>query len=226
MIIGIIGYGKMGKKIELISIKRGHSIGFKINSKNTNQLNENFISKVDVAIEFSAPKYAFHNISFCLRNNIPIVSGTTGWLTQMEEIQLICKKNKGTLFYSENFSVGLNIFLTTTKLLTRLTKGENYNIQLTETHHKSKKDAPSGTALMIQKKINNLNTQKKVPIFSKRIGNIIGEHHLKYTSQDDIITLKHSANNRDGFAKGAILAAEFIKDKIGLFSMKDLINTL
>ena len=225
MIIGIIGYGKMGKKIEQISITRGHNVEFKINSQNTDKLNKNIISKVDVAIEFSGPQHAFENIAFCLENNIPVVSGTTGWLDQMQDIQLICKKNNGTLFYAENFSVGLNIFLKTTRLLTSLTQFGNYNIQLIETHHTTKKDIPSGTALMLQKEIHDLNHQKKIRVLSKRIGNVIGEHILEYSSTEDTITFKHAAHNRDGFAKGAILAAEFIKNKKGVFSMNDLINT-
>ena len=225
MIIGIIGYGKMGKKIEKISITRGHKIEFKINSQNTDKLNKNSISKVDVVIEFSEPQHAFKNIAFCLKNNTPVVSGTTGWLDQMKDIQLICEKNNGTLFYAENFSIGLNIFLKTTKLLTSLTQFENYDIKLTETHHTTKKDTPSGTALMLQREINDLNHQKKIRILSKRIGNVIGEHILEYSCPEDTITFKHAANNRDGFAKGAILAAEFVKNKKGLFSMNDLINT-
>ena len=226
MVIGIIGYGKMGKKIEEISVDWGHTVGMKINSKNTKDLNKSSISEIDVAIEFSQPQHAFKNISLCLENNVPVVSGTTGWLNHMKQIQLFCKKNNGTFFYAENFSIGVNILLKTTELLTQLTKSRNYKIELTETHHKSKKDAPSGTALMIQNMINNLNNKQKTPIVSKRIGNVIGEHNLEYLSKEDSISLKHTAHNRDGFAKGAILAAEYIRDKTGVFTMQDLINKI
>lgn len=225
MIIGIIGYGKMGKKIEELSLMNKHQIGFKLNSQNSNLLNIQNINKIDVAIEFSNPNQAAKNIAFCLENNTPIVSGTTGWLHQMPYIKNMCHEKKGSFFYAENFSLSVNLFLKTIEHLSKYVKSAEYDINITETHHKTKKDTPSGTALLIQKKIiHNIQTQLDISINSKRIGNIHGEHTVQYKNENDIIEISHKANNRNSFAKGAILAAEFIQHKKGVFSMEDLIN--
>ena len=225
MNIGLIGYGKMGREIENIAIQNGHVIKFKINSKNTNQLIAMQMKKIDVAIEFSTPNSAFSNVKFCLENNTPIVCGTTGWLEQINQIKALCAKKKGAFLYAENFSVGVNLFFQLNKSLSKLMHTRDYNIKLEEVHHKTKKDTPSGTAIKLKNDIKNHNPKiKSINIESKRIGNIKGEHLVQYESDDDIITIKHSANSRKGFAKGVILAAEFIKNNRGVFSIEDVLN--
>ena len=226
MIIGILGYGKMGKEIEKLAITRKHSIGFKINSKNNDTLVQLNPKKINVAIEFSTPSTAFDNIKFCLKNGIPVVSGTTGWQNQLTDIKQLCKKYNGTIFYTENFSIGVHIFIKTIRFLTQLTEKKNYDISIKETHHKTKKDIPSGTALMITKELKKIIKHSDIPIESERIGTVKGKHDILYTSNHDIIKITHQAYNRECFAKGAILAAEFIKNKKGYFSMEDLIEKL
>ena len=225
MKIGIIGYGKMGKTIEKAALYHGHVIMFKINSKNKHELNPKTLSKIDIAIEFSTPSSAFENISFCLMNNTPVVSGTTGWLEKLDEIRILCKKQKGAFLYAENFSIGMNIFFQLNSYLAQLMAKKDYQTCIEETHHTSKKDTPSGTAIKIQIDLNkSLQKHDTIPIKSNRIGNIKGEHEIKYFSKSDSINIKHTANNREGFAKGVILATEFLKNKTGVFSMRDVIK--
>jgi len=224
MKIGILGYGKMGHELETAAIEKGHTIGLRINSKNTNLLTRKNIANIDVAIEFSNPKSAFHNVSFCINNHIPVVSGTTGWLHDLEKAKQLCIKRNSAFLYSENFSLGVNIFLKTTEYMAKIIKGKDYQINIVETHHKTKKDAPSGTAILIQDKISAEIKNKPINIKSNRVGDVKGEHLIKYSSAIDSIQLSHTAHNRIGFAKGAILAAEFIKNKTGVFSMEDIIN--
>ena len=227
MNLGIIGYGKMGEEIEKISIQKGYSIKFKINSKNTHELTSNALSKVDVVFEFSNPNTAFNNVLLCLQNKKPIVCGTTGWMKNLLEAKKVCLTKKGALLYAANFSIGLNIFLQLNKEFTKLIEKTNYKVEIIEKHHKTKKDSPSGTAIMIA---NQISKQRhdclNPPITSKRIGKLKGEHIINCYSKTDAIKLSHKANSRTGFAKGAILAAEFIKDKKGFFSMEDVINNL
>ena len=227
MILGIIGYGKMGKKIEQLALAKNYTIGFKINSQNPHDLNIKNIKNIDVVIEFSEPKIAFKNIAFCIKQNTPVVSGTTGWLDQLDEIHKLCKKYKGTFLHSDNFSMGVNIFLREILNIFETINLTDYSVRIEETHHKEKKDSPSGTALMIVKKIKEKIKEKiYLPINSKRINNITGEHKILFESLEDVITISHKAKNRNCFAKGAILAAEFIRFKKGVFTMQNLIDNI
>lgn len=225
MKIGIIGYGKMGREIEQSALENGHIIVFKINSKNTHKLTTEILSEIDIAIEFSTPKSAFENICFCLTNNTPVICGTTGWIDKIDEIHILCKQKKGAFLYAENFSIGMNIFFQLNKYLAQLIGSKEYDLRVTETHHTSKKDAPSGTAIKIQSDLNKiLKKNDNIQIKSNRIGNIKGEHEVEYFSKYDSIYIKHTAHNRKGFAKGVILATEFLKNKTGIFSMRDVIK--
>ena len=225
MKIGIIGYGKMGKAIEKMALYHGHVIILKINSKNTHELNTKTLSEIDIAIEFSTPTSAFKNISFCLMNNTPVISGTTGWIEKIDEIRILCEQQKGAFLYAENFSIGMNIFFQLNNYLAQLMVPKNYKLQIEETHHASKKDTPSGTAIKIQSDLNkSFKKDDIIPIKSNRIGNIRGEHAVEYFSEFDSIHIKHTAHNRKGFAKGVILATEFLENKTGIFSMRDVIK--
>ena len=225
MKIGIIGYGKMGKAIEKMALYHGHVIILKINSKNTHELNTKTLSEIDIAIEFSTPTSAFKNISFCLMNNTPVISGTTGWIEKIDEIRILCEQQKGAFLYAENFSIGMNIFFQLNNYLAQLMIATDYKLQIEETHHASKKDTPSGTAIKIQSDLNkSFKKDDIIPIKSNRIGNIRGEHAVEYFSEFDSIHIKHTAHNREGFAKGVILATEFLKNKTGVFSMRDVIK--
>ena len=224
MKIGIIGYGKMGKEIEKISINKGYKIIFKINSKNLSELNKTNVSKCDVIIEFSNPKDAFKNISFCLKLGARVISGTTGWTQKLEEAKKICLERSAAFLFSENFSLGLNIFLESVQKIASDSNKNKFKIEITETHHLSKKDKPSGTALLIEHKILSMQNARPTKIKSIRRGNVIGDHEIKYIYENEIISLKHRALNRNIFAKGAILAAEFICNKKGIFHMSDIIK--
>ncbi len=232
MNIGIIGYGKMGKAIEEIAIQKGHQITLKINSQNKGDLKIDNILNLDVAIEFSNPNSAFNNIQFCLQNNIPVVSGTTGWLNQIEKVKKTCIRYNGSFLYAPNFSIGTNIFFKINNYINNLMNTQNYKISIEEKHHIMKKDKPSGTAIKIQndiyqnmRKLHTKNTEK-IPIISKRMGQIKGEHIVKYFSEIEEIKISHKALSRKGFAEGALLGAEFIYDKTGIFTMDDIINNL
>ncbi|MBJ04400.1 MAG: 4-hydroxy-tetrahydrodipicolinate reductase [Flavobacteriales bacterium] len=227
MKIAIIGYGKMGREIESICHNKGYSINLKINSQNTHLLNKHNLSKVDVAIDFSTPDVALNNILLCLNNNIPVVSGTTGWLKSLPIVKQTCQLQKGSFLHSSNFSIGMNIFIETLEKISALIQSSKYMIEIEEIHHNSKKDSPSGTALLIKDRINNhLAKTANIPIKSKRIGENYGEHKVIMSSKNETIQLSHKAHKRIGFAKGSILAAEFILNRTGFFTMKDLINNL
>jgi len=232
MNIALFGYGKMGKAIEKIALQKGHKIVLKISSKTINYTLKN----VDVAIDFSLPNVAFTNIKTCLENGIPVISGTTGWLDKYDEIIEICKNNNGTFLYASNFSLGVNIFFELNEKLAVMMKnyGE-YLPAIEEIHHKQKLDAPSGTAISLAKPIlENFNkdkwvlgvtsNKKELPIFAKRKDDVPGTHIVKYISNIDEIEIKHTAKNRDGFAIGAVVAAEFIVNKKGIFTMKDVLG--
>jgi 4-hydroxy-tetrahydrodipicolinate reductase len=229
MNIGIIGYGKMGREIEKIALQKGHNILLKINSKNHHLLNSKNIADIDVAIEFSTPETAFENIIFCINNKIPIVCGTTGWLNKLEEVKNLCLEHPTSFIYAPNFSIGVNLFFDINNYLSKLMSGKKYQFSVEETHHITKKDKPSGTAIKILNDIlknspyiDNAHSQ----IQSHRIGETTGVHTIKYKSEIDEIELIHKAHNRLGFAEGALLAAEFIKNKTGFFTMKDIITNL
>ena len=237
MKIALIGYGKMGKAIEDIAVSRGHTIVLKVSIDN---LQDNTIEKIreaDVAIEFTGPESAFDNIIRCLDAGVPVVSGSTGWLSRLEEIREYCGKHNGTFLYASNFSVGVNIFFEVNKRLAALMAPHpDYNVQITEIHHTEKKDAPSGTAISLAEQILETNKRKKewvnhisenpdeLEILSERKDPAPGTHTIEYSSAIDTITITHTAHNRRGFATGAVLAAEFISGRKGIFRMSDVLG--
>ena len=231
MKIALLGYGKMGQVIERIALERGHEIVLKKNISDTFSGLEN----ADVAIDFSAPDAAVSNISTCFNTGIPIVSGTTGWLAEYENMVALCNEKKGAFLYGSNFSLGVNIFFELNDYLAKImSKFNQYEVELEEIHHLQKLDAPSGTAISLAKGIiqnssyKNWSLEKGNPneifIDAKRIDNVPGTHTVSYNSEVDLIEIKHVAHNREGFALGAVLAAEFLKEKAGIFTMKDLLN--
>ncbi|MDO4881530.1 MAG: 4-hydroxy-tetrahydrodipicolinate reductase [Capnocytophaga sp.] len=230
MKIALLGYGKMGQAIEQIAIDRGHEIVLKID-KNTPNYS---LNNIDVVIEFSTPESAFGNISKALEAGIPVVAGTTGWLAQYDEAVALCKANNTAFLYASNFSIGVNIFFEINKTLAKLMKNhQEYAVSLEEIHHTQKLDAPSGTAISLAEAIIeesnktdwtlNEATETQIPIVAKRIDNTPGTHIVTYQSEIDTIEIKHTAHNRKGFALGAVLAAEWIFGKKGVFSMKEVL---
>jgi 4-hydroxy-tetrahydrodipicolinate reductase len=237
MKIALIGYGKMGKAIEEIAIKNGHEIVLKITSQNISDLNVENLQRADVAIEFTNPHSAVNNLKNCFDANVPIVCGSTGWLENWQETENYCTEKKGALLFSSNFSVGVNIFFELNKKLAMLMSNRpEYSISIEEIHHTQKKDAPSGTAITLAEGIlnNNHNKEKwvlgetenktELGITSKRIDPAPGTHIINYDSPIDSIEIKHTAHSRVGFASGAVLAAEFLKGKKGIFGMKDVLS--
>ncbi|MEO5943368.1 MAG: 4-hydroxy-tetrahydrodipicolinate reductase [Ferruginibacter sp.] len=237
MNIALIGYGKMGKAIEEIALQRGHTCNLKIDINTVADFTKENLSKCDVAIEFTAPQSAVENISKCLNAGIPTVSGSTGWLEHWTQIKNKCEALDGTLLYASNFSVGVNLFFELNKKLAQLMSGvEGYDVTMEEIHHTQKTDAPSGTAITLAEQvIGNYNGKDKwinevaensgeLSIISKRIDPAPGTHSIKYSSAIDDIEIIHTAHNRTGFATGAVLAAEFIAGKKGIFNMKDVLK--
>ncbi|MBI1342300.1 MAG: 4-hydroxy-tetrahydrodipicolinate reductase [Terrimonas sp.] len=237
MKIALIGYGKMGKAIEEIALQRHHEIVLRINDENLEDFTKQRLEKTDVAIEFTGPHSAFENLKQCINWNIPVVCGSTGWLDQLSSIKTLCTAMNGSFIYASNFSVGVNIFFAVNKRLAQLMQDHlEYDIEIEEIHHTQKKDAPSGTAITIAEQILELNSHKKkwinqptaykeeLPIISKRIDPAPGTHTVKYISVTDDIEIRHTAHNRTGFALGAVLAAEYIQDKKGIFTMKDVLG--
>ena len=237
MKIALLGYGKMGHAIEEIALKKQHEILLKITDENLQDLTKENIKSADVAIEFTNPESAVSNILFCLENHIPVISGTTGWLANLSLIEGKCKEINGSFLYASNFSIGVNIFFELNKKLASLMKDHaDYEIKVEEIHHTQKKDAPSGTAITLAEQIIESSSKKnkwinsetenknELQIISKRIDEVAGTHSVKYFSDIDDIEIIHTANNRKGFAQGAVLAAEFISDKKGIFSMKDVLH--
>ena len=221
MNIAIFGNGKMGKKISELAKKKGHNIIYTADSKTPATSIE--LSNTDVVIEFSTPNTAFKNIAHAINNNIPTVAGTTGWLDKLEKINNLCIKNNGAFIYSPNFSLGVNIFFELNKKLANLMKNQDYETKIHEIHHTQKLDAPSGTAVTLQKEINKI-LKNKITISNDRINKVAGIHQVKYSSIIDEIEIKHTANSRDGFAIGAIIAAEWIINKKGIFNMQDILK--
>ncbi len=231
MKIALLGYGKMGKAIEKIAVDRGHEIVLKID---IDQKNYDF-SEVEVAIDFSDPSAAFQNIHICIENGIPVVSGTTGWLSRYNEIVDFCKEKNGSFIYASNFSVGVNLFFNLNEYLSKIMKKiKGYHVEIEEIHHIHKLDAPSGTAITLTEPIieNTNKSQWKLEkesesdllIKVKREGEVPGTHTVTYKSEVDLIEIKHTAINRDGFALGAVVAAEWLIGKKGIFSMKDVLS--
>lgn len=235
--IALIGYGKMGKTIEVIALERGHTADIKIDNESMAEFTKENILQCDVAIEFTGPHSAKENILTCLDAGIPVVSGSTGWLKNWAEVTNFCKEKNGSFLYASNFSVGVNIFFEVNKKLAQLMNGHNeYTISMQEIHHTQKKDAPSGTAITLAEQIlQEIPTKKKwindnttdpeiLPIISKREDPAPGTHSITYRSAVDDIEIIHTAHNRNGFALGAVLAAEYICNKKGIFSMKDVLG--
>lgn len=231
MKIALLGYGKMGQVIERIALERGHEIVLK---KDENTAFDG-LSTADVAIDFSVPTAAMSNISSCFHVNVPVISGTTGWLEQYDEVAALCHEKKGAFISSSNFSLGVNIFFEMNEYLARImSKFDSYKVAMEEIHHTQKLDAPSGTAISLAKGIienssyTNWTLEKpeaeQIHIEAKRIGTIPGTHIVTYNSSVDAIEIKHTAHNREGFALGAVIAAEWIVGKQGIFTMKDVLN--
>lgn len=244
MDIAIIGYGKMGKIIEKIALEKGHRVVLRISRNNLHDLNKAMIGLADVAIEFSVPETAFSNVVFCLENNIPVVSGTTGWHDRLEEAKGLCKKVGGTFFHASNFSIGVNVLFALNETLARMMAAlPQYRPAMEETHHIHKLDHPSGTAVTLadgiigqMERINQwtgvLEGQEEQPtasadtlsIVSKRIGETPGTHTVSWESDIDRIEIGHVAYSREGFAVGALAAAEWVVGRKGCFAMKDMLG--
>ena len=237
MRIALIGYGKMGQAIESIAIERSHEIVLKIDLHNAGDLNKQNIAKADVAIEFTGPHSAFPNVMKCLELGIPVVCGSTGWLDKWEDAVNFCNTQNGTLLYASNYSIGVNLFFELNHFLAKIMANhQEYEVTMEEIHHTQKKDAPSGTAITlaeqllqhISRKKNWVNQPSQNPeelqIISERTDPAPGTHKIKYASAVDDIEIIHTAHNRIGFAGGAVLAAEFIKGKKGIFGMKEVLG--
>ena len=231
MKIALLGYGKMGQVIERIALERGHEIVLK---KDENSTFEG-LSNADVAIDFSVPSAAVQNISTCFHANVPVISGTTGWLEHYDEMVALCKSTNGGFISSSNFSLGVNIFFEINEYLAKImSKFDSYSVNMEEIHHTQKLDAPSGTAISLARGIieNSSYTEwtlenaapKQIHIETKRIGSVPGTHTVTYNSGVDAIEIKHTAHNREGFALGALIAAEWIVGKQGVFTMKDVLE--
>ncbi|MFV9550198.1 4-hydroxy-tetrahydrodipicolinate reductase [Algibacter sp. PT7-4] len=232
MNIALLGYGKMGKTIEQIAIKRGHNVVLTIDKEDTNY----DITKADVAIDFSIPNVAFNNISNCINNNVPVISGTTGWLDKYNEAVALCNEKKGAFIYASNYSLGVNIFFELNKTLAKMMSAlKQYNVTMEEIHHTQKLDVPSGTAISLANDVikhhegyNNWKLEetadKTIPIAAKRIEDVPGTHTVTYKSEVDTINIEHIAHTRQGFALGAVIAAEWIVGKTGVFTMNDVLN--
>lgn len=237
MKIALIGYGKMGKEIKQILIARGHTIPLIIDLNNTNDLDTAHLQKVDVAIEFTTPSTAYGNVVKCLEAGVPVVCGTTAWLDNLPQVEQLCKEKNGAFFYASNYSIGVNIFFEINRRLAQLMNrfGE-YDVTIEETHHTQKKDAPSGTAVTLAEGVlENLDRKQKwvcgtttVPeeleVVAIRRSVVPGTHTVTYESDVDALSITHMAKSRRGFALGAVLAAEFLHGKTGIFSMKDLMQ--
>lgn len=235
MKIALIGYGKMGKAIEAIATGKGHEIVIRATSKDI--LTKEALSQADVAIEFTVPETAYENVLKCFEANVPVVSGTTGWLDKLPEINALCIEKKQAFLHATNFSVGVNIFFELNKKLAALMANQpQYNVWMEEIHHTQKKDAPSGTAISLAEQLlasvtrktgwvnEETSDQEKLSIISKRIDPAPGTHIINYTSPIDDITITHTAHSREGFAAGAVVAAEWLKGKTGVFTMSEVLG--
>ena len=231
MKIALLGYGKMGKVIEKIAVSRGHEIVLRKDA------NESFdgLATADVAIDFSTPDSAVANITECLERGIAVISGTTGWLEDYHKVVEICEQKNGAFIYGSNFSLGVNLFFEINKMVAKtMRRFPQYKVAMEETHHTEKKDAPSGTAISLAKDIIDNSDysswalsdakENEILIDAKRIENVPGTHIVSYDSNEDSIEFKHTAHNREGFAFGAVIAAEWLQNKQGIFTMKDVLE--
>lgn len=237
MNIAIFGYGRMGKEIEKLALERSHNVILRIDENNIKSINKDNFKEVDVVVEFSTPENAFNNINLCLDNNVPVVSGTTGWLKDIDKIIERCNSENKTFFYASNYSLGVNILFKLNNYLAQIMDNfPAYSVKIEETHHTQKIDAPSGTAITLaegiianNERVNNWDKEEtdskdSIPIKSIREGSVPGNHKIIYESSFDKIMVEHDAKSRKGFALGAVLAAEFIIGKKGYFTMNDLLN--
>jgi 4-hydroxy-tetrahydrodipicolinate reductase len=237
MKIALIGYGKMGKAIEEIALEKGHEIVLKIDLENNADFTKENLQRAEAAIEFTGPQSAFENVKKCIEFGVPVVSGSTGWLDKWNEISALCETHNGCLVYSSNYSIGVNLFFELNKQLAKLMEPySGYDVSMTEIHHTEKKDAPSGTAITLAEQIlANLGRKKQwvneasltpsdLVITSERIDPAPGTHTIAYSSPIDTIEITHTAHTRKGFASGAVLAAEFAKNKSGIFTMKEVLG--
>lgn len=236
MKVGLVGYGKMGQAIERIVLNRGHEISKIITIDNPEEIQEINADNTDIVIEFTAPDAAFANIMSCLKNKVPVVSGSTGWLDHYDEVVAYCQAHRTGFFYASNYSLGVNIFFKLNEQLAKMMNGREYNSAMVEIHHTQKVDAPSGTAITLAEGIIENNKNKStwvnqstdrpeaLEIISERVDNVPGTHDITYTSEVDTIKISHVAHSREGFAQGAVLAAEYMVGKSGVYSMKDLLN--
>lgn len=237
MNIALIGYGRMGHEIESIAVKRGHYIKLIVDQDNEQDLNPINLKGIDVAIEFSSPTAAFNNISKCLTEKVPVVSGTTGWLEKYKDVEVLCLKNQTSFIHSSNYSIGVNLlFRLNADLAKLMDRYKDYAVAIEEIHHTKKLDAPSGTAITLAEGIaashsdykkwcfENEKTGNCIPIRSVREGLVPGVHTVSWDSDIDTITLKHESKNRKGLALGAVVAAEFIYTRKGVFTMNEVMG--
>lgn len=237
MKIALLGYGKMGKAIEAIALERGHEIVYRIDVSNAGDRDKLSPATVDAVIEFSSPHSAADNLRYCMEKGLKVVCGTTGWLEHRKEIEGLCRTHKGGFFYASNYSIGVNLFFHLNKVLARLMAPQKqYAVFTSEIHHTEKLDAPSGTAITLAEGIlenypektswvnNRIAEPAEVPIWSSREGKVPGTHTIKYISEVDEIEIKHTAYSRTGFAMGAVLAAEWLAGKEGVFGMEDMLE--
>ena len=238
MRILLLGYGKMGKVIDSVAQERGHTVVGRIDVQNREDLQTLDASQVDAVIEFSHPESAYQNLTYCLKKGFPVVCGTTGWLQQKSDIEALCLAQGGAFFYASNYSIGVNLFFQLNQQLARLMAPyqREYEVLMTEIHHTEKKDAPSGTAITLAEGLLTHLDQKnawvsqqiaqatEIPIWSVREGKVPGTHTVKYVSSVDDIEITHTARSREGFALGAVIAAEWIVGRQGVFGMTDLLS--
>lgn len=237
MKIALIGYGKMGKIIKATALERGHTVGSIIDLGDEELLAPDNLNQHDVAIEFTSPSTAFDNISKCMDAELPVVSGSTGWTDRIQELKNRCKSEYLGFVYATNYSLGVNILFSLNERLAAIMQNhEAYDVSMTEIHHSQKLDAPSGTALTLADEIlENISRKKQWVLQDKgkdedlwinaiRTGKVTGDHEVIYESSFDSLSIKHSAKDRKGFATGALVAAEFIKDRKGFFTMKDVLG--
>lgn len=237
MKLGIVGYGKMGRTIHKLALQRGHQVVAVIDMDSQDKMDDLTSRNTDVVIEFTQPEAAPNNLSQCLKLGIPVVSGTTGWLDHFPQIEELCRKVNGALFYASNYSIGVNIFFALNRQLAQMMKQQQtYQIQMKEIHHTEKLDTPSGTAITLAEDILGLLERKKkwvnyeeaeideLSIISERINQVPGTHIIEYASTVDSLEIKHTAHSRIGFASGALDAAEWLVGKQGVYTMKDMLG--
>jgi 4-hydroxy-tetrahydrodipicolinate reductase len=238
MKIALLGYGKMGRVIEQIALDRGHEITARIDLLNKDERSNVTTETADAVIEFSSPHSAYDNLKYCMKNGLKTISGTTGWLEHRSEIEALCNENNAAFFYASNFSIGVNLFFKLNKQLAKLMNNQSgYELVTYEIHHTEKKDSPSGTAITLAEGVIEENTVKakwvnnelpenndEIPIWSSREGKVPGIHTIKYISEVDTIEMTHTAHSRQGFALGAVIAAEWITDKTGVRTMEEMLS--